>query len=158
MPGGMAVLPILTGVQNPALRVKTKPVPKVTKAVLELLSDMEQTTIAAKGAGLAAPQVGRTERVCIAMINKNLTALVNPQIIFRSEEKEVAEEGCLSLPDVWMHVPRSLEIVLSYTDVRGKHIERRLIGWDARVVQHEVDHLDGVLIVDYARSSTEKIP
>lgn len=147
----MAVLPIVTGADSPILRKKTQKVAKVTKAVLKLISDMEETTIAAKGAGIAAPQIGRSERICIALIGHKLTPLINPEITERSEEKDIAEEGCLSLPDLWIHVPRSLAITLKYTDLHGKDIERKLLGWDARVVQHEVDHLEGVLIVDYKR-------
>lgn len=117
---------------------------------------MEETREHAIGAGIAAPQVGRTERVCIAMINGRAVPLINPEIVRRSEEAETAEEGCLSLPDVWVQVPRSREIDLEYQDVKGKHRELTLSDFDARVVQHEVDHLDGVLIVDYALSGIRK--
>ena len=145
----MAVLPIITGENNPVLREKTRKVPKVTKEILKLIRDMEETTLQAKGAGIAALQAGRTERLCIALIQHKLVPLINPVITWKSEEKDIMEEGCLSLPELWIHIPRSLEIVLQYTDEAGKQVERKLTGWNARVVQHEVDHLDGVLIVDY---------
>lgn len=145
----MAVLPIITGADNPVLRARTKLAAKVTKEIKELIADMMETCIAANGAGIAAPQVGRSERVCIASIGGKLTALVNPAITRRSDEKDAAEEGCLSLPNVWVSVPRSKEIVLTYVDLRGRAREQLLKDFDARVVQHEVDHLDGVLIVDY---------
>lgn len=118
---------------------------------------MEGTREHAIGAGIAAPQVGRTERVCIAMINGRAVPLINPEIVRRSEEAETAEEGCLSLPDVWVQVPRSREIDLEYQDVKGKHRELTLSDFDARVVQHEVDHLDGILIVDYLGASDDVI-
>jgi peptide deformylase len=146
---GMSVLPIITGADTPILRSKTKPVPKVTKELQKLLKDMQETTIAADGLGIAAPQIGRTERVCIVQMGEKLVALVNPYITFRSEEQESAEEGCLSLPGIWAQVPRSTSIKLEYVDAKGSKQERMLLGMDARVVQHEVDHLEGKLIVDY---------
>lgn len=145
----ITVLPIITGAQNSLLRTPSKKVPRITKGILKLLADMEETREHAIGAGIAAPQVGRTERVCIAMINNRAVPLINPEIVRRSENTEIAEEGCLSLPDVWVQVPRSREIDLEYQDVKGRHQELTLSDFDARVVQHEVDHLDGVLIVDY---------
>lgn len=114
-----------------------------------LLKDMQETTIAADGLGLAAPQIGRTERVCIVQVGGRLQPLINPVITIRSEEQEYAEEGCLSLPSVWVQVPRSTSIRITYIDARGVEQERMFLDMDARVVQHEVDHLEGKLIVDY---------
>ncbi len=145
----MSVLPIVTGADTPILRSKTKMVPKVTKEIQKLLKDMQETTVAADGLGLAAPQIGRSERVCIVQMGGRLTPLINPEIIRKSEEMEYAEEGCLSLPKVWVQVPRSTSILVRYLDVRGAQQERLLVKMDARVVQHEVDHLEGKLIVDY---------
>ncbi len=113
---------------------------------------MEDTTIAADGLGLAAPQVNHSERVCIVRMGGKLTPLINPEILFRSTDIEFAEEGCLSLPDLWMQVPRSASIVVQYLNAKGESQERMLEGIDARVVQHEVDHLEGKLIVDYPQS------
>ncbi len=135
------------------LRVKTKKVPAVTKEIKKLLKDMVETMKHADGVGLAAPQVGSAHRVCIAMIEGKLAALINPKIAKKSKETELDQEGCLSLPDVWLQVPRAVEIQLNYTDEKGAKQERKLSRFSARVVQHEVDHLDGVLIVDYAASS-----
>lgn len=150
----MAVLPIITGAQNPILRTPTTPVPGVTKKLKKLLKDMLETMNEANGVGLAAPQVAATERVCIVTLGgptKGKTvALINPQITHRSPETDVDEEGCLSLPGIWLKVPRATGITLTYLDESGKPQERILKGFDARVVQHEVDHLDGILIVDYA--------
>ncbi|MDD5055903.1 MAG: peptide deformylase [Candidatus Peribacteraceae bacterium] len=148
----MPILPIITGASTPILRTKTKPVPKITKAILGLVADMAETMVAAKGAGLAAPQVSRTERICIAMIGGKLTPLINPVVTWKSEAIEVAEEGCLSLPEIWLQIPRSVEIIVTFLSPEGKKRELKLEHFDARVVQHEVDHLEGKLIVDYAQS------
>lgn len=148
----MPTLPIITGQDTPILRTKTKPVLKITKELISLVADMAETMITAKGAGLAAPQVNRTERICIAMIGGKLTPLINPVITWKSEKIEIAEEGCLSLPDIWLMVPRSVEIIVTFLSPEGKKRELKLEHFDARVVQHEVDHLEGKLIVDYAQS------
>jgi peptide deformylase len=145
----VSVLPIVTGADTPILRTKTKPVAKVTKELQKLLKDMQETTVAADGLGIAAPQIGRTERVCIVHMGGRLTPLVNPVITQKSADQETAEEGCLSLPGIWVPVPRSLSIRLEYLDAKGAKQERLLTSMDARVVQHEVDHLEGKLIVDY---------
>ncbi len=145
----MTPLPILTGANNPILRTKTKPVKKITKDVLKLLKDMEQTTIAAEGLGLAAPQVGHGERVCIVKLHGKLMPLINPEITHKSREQEIAEEGCLSLPNIWVQVPRAVSIVITYQNAKGAEEERKLEKLEARIVQHEVDHLEGKLIVDY---------
>ncbi|MSR67273.1 peptide deformylase [Candidatus Peribacteria bacterium] len=147
------VLPIVIGRNTKVLRTKTKDVPKITKEIKELIRNMKQTTVAAKGAGLAAPQVNRSERICIAMISKKLTPLVNPNIIWRSKETDTVEEGCLSLPDLWLQITRSCDIIVKFLSETGKERELKLSDFDARVVQHEVDHLEGVLIVDYHKEN-----
>ena len=149
----MTILPILTGADHPILRTKTAPVKQVTKEVLKLIKDMEQTTIAADGLGLAAPQVGHGERLCLVKQRGKLIALINPVITMRSPEMETAEEGCLSLPNIWVQVPRSQSIVVKYQNTKGEEQERKLEALEARIVQHEVDHLEGVLIVDYQHHS-----
>lgn len=149
----MSALPIITGADTPVLRTETKRVPKVTKEVTRLVKDMEETMEKANGLGLAAPQVGSSERVCIVRFGGRVTPLINPDITWKSEETAVAEEGCLSLPGIWLDVPRSVSITVKYWDLKGREQERRLTELDARVVQHEVDHLEGVLITDYASSN-----
>lgn len=147
------MLPILTGDKNPVLRAVTVPVPKVTKELLALIDDMTETTIEAKGAGIAAPQIGRSERICIAMIDKKLKPLINPVITWRGTRLETAEEGCLSLPDIWLHVTRPADIVVTFLDTKGKPRELKLSDFNARVVQHEVDHLEGILITDHKKEN-----
>jgi peptide deformylase len=132
----MAVLPILTGADHPMLRTRTQPVAKVTKDILKILRNMQDTVEDAEGAGLA-------------LIAGRMTPLINPEIAVQSKEMDTAEEGCLSLPGTVVAVPRHTEITITYLDAKGKRQQRKLRDFDARVVQHEVDHLEGVLIVDY---------
>lgn len=151
---GAMVLKIVTGAEKKILRTKTKRVPEVTKEVQALLRDMEATTIKADGLGLAAPQIGSDLRVCVARIKGRLTPLVNPEITWRSKITETSEEGCLSLPGVWVPVSRAVEITVTYQTARGDEKEATLKDMDARVVQHETDHLDGKLIIDYVSAAT----
>ncbi len=149
----MPALPIVIGEDTPILRAKTVPVKKISKEIKQLIADMKDTVAAAKGAGLAAPQVGRSERLCIALIGKTMTPMVNPIITWKSESTAIAEEGCLSLPELWLNVSRSTEIIVAYETETGKKRELKLYGFDARVVQHETDHLDGILITDHRRQT-----
>jgi peptide deformylase len=146
----VAVLPIITGADNPILRATAEKVPQVTKKVLKLIRDMKSSMKASNGVGLAAPQVGQSLRVCIARVAGKDAVLINPEITWKSDDKNLDEEGCLSLPDVWLPIPRHTEITVTYLDEKGQTQERKLEGFDARVTQHEIDHLDGILIVDYA--------
>ena len=114
------------------------------------LADIAHSCSVDKGAGLAAQQVVRTDRVCLALLGVKIQALINPEITSRSSSTAVAEEGCLSLPGVWLPITRSTEITLQFVTMDGKPRELLLKDFDARVIQHEVDHLDGVLITDHA--------
>lgn len=134
------------------LRTKTKKVAHVSKEILQLIRNMEATTKNADGLGLAAPQIGQSIRLCLARLNGRLTPLINPEIFWKSDEIEVAEEGCLSLPNFWMNVPRSVSIAVRYTNGKGEEQERKLTNMEARIVQHEVDHLEGILITDYTNT------
>ena len=145
----MAVLPIITGAESTVLRTKTAKITSFGKELQKLIGNLLDTVHVAEGAGLAAPQIGISERVTVARIGADFLPLVNPEIIWKSDQVELAEEGCLSLPNVWLQIPRSTTIILHYQNETGDEKERKLEGFDARVVQHEVDHLNGVLIVDY---------
>ena len=116
--------------------------------VRQLLDDMVETMRQAKGIGLAATQIGLLRRVIVADIGEGAIELVNPAIEQRDGEA-TAEEGCLSLPGVRVSVKRALRIVASGLDRSGEPVELTAEGLLARVIQHEVDHLDGVLITDY---------
>ena len=118
---------------------------------------MAETMVAAKGAGLAAPQVNRTERVCIAMIDKKLTALINPIITWKSEAIEVAEEGCLSLPEIWLQIPRSVEIIVTFLSPEGKKMELKLDTSTDAVCSTEVILWIGRLFGIMARAGREGI-
>lgn len=145
----MAVLPIIIGATNPVLRKKTQKVERVTKELRSLIRDMRATVKDAEGLGLAAPQVGLSLRICLARIGDHMTALINPEITWKSDGTWTHEEGCLSLPGVTVEVERARTITVKYLDERGRAQERRLEEWEARIVQHEVDHLEGILIVDH---------
>ena len=120
-----------------------------------LIADMQETMIAAKGAGLAAPQIGENIRVVIFEIKNNprypdaepvpFTVLINPELLPISDEEDDGWEGCLSVPGMRGLVPRLKALRYTGFDVAGQKIDRTVSGWHARVVQHECDHLDGVL-------------
>jgi peptide deformylase len=114
---------------------------------------MLETMYDAPGIGLAAPQVGVTRRVivmdCIKEGTPEPMALVNPEIIWSSEDQTVYEEGCLSIPDIYNDITRPAEVKVRWTDLYGKQQERQFAGIWATCVQHEIDHLDGKLFIDY---------
>jgi peptide deformylase len=143
-------LKIQTGKDNPILRTKSKEIKSVTKKTLKLIKDMIETMIDANGVGLAAPQVGINERlVIITLDNKNILPLINPKILSFSKEKCIEEEGCLSLPKEYARIERSVEITLEFTNVNGKKSTIKFFDFEARELQHEIDHLDGILFTDY---------
>lgn len=146
----MAVLPIVK-VPAEVLRQEAKPVQRVTKRVQKLIKDMADTMYDANGVGLAAPQVGVPEQIIVADDGEGLVCLVNPRITYRSG-REVDVEGCLSIPDVAAYVARATEIEVEGLDERGRPVRYRLEGYLARIIQHEVDHLHGILITDIAES------
>ncbi len=145
----MSSLRIVTGQDTEILRAVAKKIPQVTKEVKKLINDMKKAVKKAEGLGLAAPQVGKSLRLCLASFNGKMTPMINPEITWRSEETSVMEEGCLSLPKINVDVTRSAEVLVRYLDENSVEQDRRLHDLDARVVQHEIDHLNGVLIVDY---------
>lgn len=146
---------IITGTDAPALRAKTKQVSSFGKNLATLVTDLLDTLSDARGIGLAAPQIGVSQRVIIVKIGGVPMPMVNPVINWKSNDILLAEEGCLSLPGIWLPVPRAVEIVVAFHDQKGEDHERKLSGLDARVVQHEVDHLDGILITDYHAKKTD---
>ncbi|HEY8497182.1 MAG TPA: peptide deformylase [Limnochordales bacterium] len=142
----MAVLPIVQ-VPDPVLRKKAQPVERVTKRVQKLIRDMADTMYAANGAGLAAPQVGVSERIIVVDAGDGLVALVNPRIL-AAEGSEVDVEGCLSIPNVSLYVERAARVEVEGWDERGRTVRIKAGGLLARALQHEIDHLDGILITD----------
>lgn len=136
------------------LRKRAEPVEAVTPALQKLADEMIETMYEASGVGLAAPQVGESVRLFVMDVSrdegkKNPLVFFNPEIIEASTRKETAEEGCLSVPDVWAEVTRPEVITVRALDRDGKPFELKNIdGLAARCVQHEIDHLNGVLFVD----------
>lgn len=145
----MSKLKIQTGPKNKFLRAKSVPVKKISRDVKKLLIDMKQTLAAEKGLGLAAPQVGKNIRAVIIKIEEMYVPMINPEITRRSKEKEICEEGCLSLPKQYRYISRAREVTVSFLDIKGGEHILHLEKLSARVTQHEIDHLDGVLISDY---------
>jgi peptide deformylase len=133
---------------DPVLRERTAPVSHVTDEMRTLIDDMFETMYAAEGIGLAAPQVGRTERICVVDVDGEAYALVNPEIVER-EGADRAEEGCLSIPEIFGDVDRDEQVVVRALDRNGEPFELEATGLLARCIQHEVDHLDGKLFIDY---------
>ncbi len=132
------------------LRAKAKKISRFEPYLERLVEDMRETMRAAPGVGLAAPQIGESIRVLVAEYEDESVALVNPEIIKRSEEEEFGTEGCLSIPGyVGDDVPRSLAITVKARDPKGKEIRIKAEGWYARILQHEIDHLDGILYTDH---------
>lgn len=135
---------------DPALRMQARPVETFDDELRALADRMSRLMVDANGVGLAANQVGVLRRVIVFQQGegKPPTALVNPEIEERSEELQVDEEGCLSLQGVLVPVERHAAITVSGRGIDGGEVRLKLAGLEARVVQHEVDHLDGVLILD----------
>src|SRR5690606_6936709 len=126
-----------------------KPVAAVDERVVQLLKDMVETMYAADGVGLAAPQVGVSERLIVVDVGEGPIHLVNP-ILEEAEGVEVGREGCLSIPGVYGLVERHARVVVSGLDLDGKPVRVEGTGLLARALQHEIDHLDGVLFIDKA--------
>lgn len=153
----MAIRPIVT-VPDPVLRRKAQKVRQFDTDLQQLIEDMIETMRAAPGVGLAAPQVGVSQRVIVVEYGEDededkpprLYVVVNPEIVEVSAETEMGVEGCLSIPDLVGEVERYQRIVVKGQNRRGQPIKLKLRGWVARIFQHEIDHLDGVLFTDRA--------
>lgn len=156
-------LPICT-YGNPVLRTKAAEVSDVTDDIRELASEMLETMYAERGVGLAAEQVGRTERMFVVDIppesdvddngereNPDISmpiAFINPKVIGHTEDVQIGPEGCLSFPDIFANVERWYEVDAEYMDLEGEIQTLHAKGLLARAIQHELDHLDGILLVD----------
>ncbi len=144
----MSVLKIVQH-PSPVLRHRAAPIPRVTKSIVKLVRDMADTLYAANGVGLAAPQVDRSVRVIVVDAGNGLLAFVNPEIV--DEEGNATDaEGCLSIPGVSGYVTRSARVVVRGLDAKGRAQRVEADGLLARALQHEIDHLDGILFIDRA--------
>ena len=149
----MAILPILTA-PDPRLKKKSLPVETVDAGVRQLMDDMLETMYAAPGIGLAAPQVGDRRRVIVLDISRDgekriKHQLANPEIIWQSDDLYTYEEGCLSLPEQYADVSRPARVRIRFLDYENEIREIEAEGMLAVCIQHEMDHLDGVLFVDH---------
>ena len=136
------------------LRKKSDPLEKVDNELRKLMDDMLETMHAAPGIGLAAVQIGVLKRIVVIDIPKEKEKkkpifLINPEIVYKSKKTSIYEEGCLSLPGYFAEIERPAECQIEYLDYNGKKKEMKVDGLLATCIQHEVDHLNGVLFIDY---------
>lgn len=137
------------------LRRKPEPVSMITDELVQLLEDMYETMVAHDGVGIAAPQIGKNLQVAIVEVDEeDRFELINPEIIESSGES-IDVEGCLSIPHTYGTVKRADEITVRYFDREGEEMEVQAFGYLARAIQHEIDHLNGVLFID---KMVDKIP
>lgn len=134
---------------DPILRKKAKRVEKISYEERDLLSYMVRIMSENEGVGLAAPQIGMDKRIIIADIGKELSKIINPQIL-EGEGENSLSEGCLSLPEIFIPVNRANKIKIEGLSEDKKLLRLTIEGFLARIIQHEIDHLNGVLIIDYA--------
>jgi len=150
----MARLPIVTGPLNKILRTKSEPVKKFDKKLWKLLEDMKETMYKSDGVGLAAPQIGLNIRVVVCRFNhdtshENVVEMVNPVITGLSDEKDEGEEGCLSIPGKFDLIRRHESVTVRFQDRKGKEHVLKMSGFNAKIVQHEVDHTNAMLYIDH---------
>jgi peptide deformylase len=149
----MAILPIIV-LPDPILRKESAPIERIDASLKRLADNMFATMYDAPGIGLAAPQVGVSRRLIVMDPARDEEAktpliMVNPEILSRGPEMRVHDEGCLSIPDITAEVERPALTRVAYLDLEGKKQEIELEGIWSTLVQHEIDHLNGVLFIDY---------
>ncbi len=132
---------------SPVLREESEEVAEVDDEVRAFVDDLFETMAAAEGIGLAANQVGVARRIAVVGIEDDQLVMINPRVI-ESSGKDTAEEGCLSIPEIFADVTRPDRIVLEALDRDGNHYRLEADGLKARAIQHEIDHLDGILFLD----------
>lgn len=143
----MALRKIIT-IEHPILRQKAKRVTRFDASIKRLVEDMIETMHAANGVGLAAPQIAQSLRVLVAEYEGRQEVLINPEIVKASGE-QIGPEGCLSIPGyIGENIKRAMMVAVKGRDVHGKEIRIRADGFFARILQHEIDHLDGILYLD----------
>lgn len=152
----MAVLPIVK-IGDPILETRAQEVPRITKKITKLVEDMIETMYEANGAGLAAPQVGVSKRIIVVDLGEGPVCLINP-VVQSAQGQEIDVEGCLSIPERWVYVKRAAEIEVTGLNEKGKPVRVKAEGFLARALQHEIDHLDGILILDRSLGEAELEP
>ena len=141
---------------DPVLKTRASPVESFDESLVRLTQDLLATMRDNEGVGLAATQVGRLKRVFVAAIEDDEYVIVNPVLTDRSQTTETATEGCLSIPGIQVDVERPVAVTISGQDVSGRPLQIEASDLLARVLQHEVDHLDGVLILDRTDRQSRK--
>ena len=149
----MSIRPLVI-IPDTKLRLVSEPVKEITSEIRQLADDMLETMYDAPGVGLAAIQIGMPVRMVTMDVSKSEDehqpmVLINPKIVWASEEKRVYEEGCLSIPEYYEEVERPDRVRFRYMNLQGETIEQDADGLLATCVQHEIDHLNGVLFIDY---------
>lgn len=151
----MSLLPIIT-VPHPVLKEVAKPIENITAAIKQQAADMIETMYDAPGVGLAANQVGQLNRLFVMDTlyrkepeSRNAIVMINPEIIWRSEEKSIMEEGCLSIPQQYAEVERPKTVRVKFLDLAGEWQEMEGTDLTSHCIQHELDHLNGILFIDY---------
>ncbi|HNQ91607.1 MAG TPA: peptide deformylase [Alphaproteobacteria bacterium] len=151
----MSLLPIIV-VPDPVLKETARPIEHITPEVKQQATDMLETMYDAPGIGLAANQVGRLNRMFVMdttyrkeASSRNPIVMINPKIVWRSEEISVMEEGCLSIPHQFAEVERPKAVRVQYIDLKGQKVEYLGEDLESHCIQHELDHLNGVLFIDY---------
>lgn len=147
---------ILTGEDNKTLRQISLPVKHINAEVRSLIEQMRKIMKQNNGVGLAAIQVGEPTRIIVCEIDDKFYTFINPEIIKSFPETSIMEEGCLSLPNIYGEVERPKKIVVRAVNFDGKKIKLKAFGLLARVIQHEMDHLDGILFIDKAKNITKQ--
>ncbi|MCQ2589738.1 MAG: peptide deformylase [Treponema sp.] len=139
----------ITKLGEDVLRQVAQPVPEVNDEIRQLAEDMFETMIEADGVGLAAPQIGKSIRMFVLIADDEVRRVfINPQIIKTSEERCDYDEGCLSIPQIYETISRPKSITVQATNEQGKNFVLEADGFLARIIQHEYDHLDGILYID----------
>lgn len=151
----MSLLPIII-VPHPVLKEVAKPIENITAAIQKQAADMIETMYDAPGVGLAANQVGQLNRLFVMDTlyrkepeSRNPIVMINPEIIWRSEEKSIMEEGCLSIPQQYAEVERPKTVRVKFLDLAGQWQEMEGTDLTSHCIQHELDHLNGILFIDY---------
>lgn len=151
----MAIYPIEKAGESTVLRQKAKPVTEVNDTIRTLLDDMAETMYESEGVGLAAPQIGISRRIIVVDIGEGLLELINP-VLLKGRGKQIGEEGCLSVPGYFAPVERYKTIFVEGLDRDGHPVQVKAKDFMAVALQHEMDHLDGILFIDKAKKEKEK--
>lgn len=148
----------IVGVKNPILRKKSKPVTKLDKKITKLIADMKETLEAQddpEGVGLAAPQVGKNLQIFVMKYKNLRRVIINPKVISKSQKSQSKTvqanrvlEGCLSLPHYYGPLKRASKIKIRYKNEEGKKVTEEFTGFHAQIVEHEIDHLNGIVFID----------